>query len=185
MAQALISLKEKSRSFTFENEEPFSLPHYIGTLTKKIEKKQSKMYKELLPILSFLNKNLYPHYNTIPLTFSHGDPHPLNMIWGKADINAIIDWEFCGEKPLLYDIALIIGCVGTEDPQALEGGFITAFVSHLKRSNILTPPLIALLPSFLVAQRFAWLSEWLRREDWEMVDFELFYMEILQSFCCQ
>jgi len=34
-------------------------------------------------------------------------------------------------------------------------------------------------PDFVVALRFAWLSEWLRRDDVEMIALELDYMDLL------
>jgi hypothetical protein len=33
---------------------------------------------------------------------------------------------------------------------------------------------------FTLAQRFAWLSEWLRRNDVEMIEFECFFMNLLR-----
>jgi len=35
------------------------------------------------------------------------------------------------------------------------------------------------LPEFVVALRFAWLSEWLRKDDVEMIGLELDYMDLL------
>ena len=37
------------------------------------------------------------------------------------------------------------------------------------------------LTDFVLALRFAWLSEWLRKDDEEMLELELVYWEILRS----
>ena len=45
------------------------------------------------------------------MAFAHGDYHPLNVIWTKAGIAAVIDWEFSGLKPEMYDAAILVGCL--------------------------------------------------------------------------
>jgi homoserine kinase type II len=37
----------------------------------------------------------------------------------------------------------------------------------------------AAFPDFVLAARFAWLSDWLRRRDAEMIDLEAVYMGLL------
>ena len=41
----------------------------------------------------------------------------------------------------------------------------------------LTP--LAYLPEFIIAIRFAWLSEWLRKKDNDMISLECDYMDLL------
>ena len=101
------------------------------------------------------------------------------MIWGKDRILAAIDWEFCGPKCVLHDMALILGCVGSEDENALDGPFITAFLDTLRSCGLLEGMLEAHLPTWTLALRTAWLAEWLRREDTDMIEFEIFYMTTL------
>jgi homoserine kinase type II len=102
----------------------------------------------------------------------------MNMLWGKGGILSVIDWEFCGAKPMLYDAAIVIGCVGVEAPEAAEGGFVRRF-TDVVNERLFPAAMAEHLPYFVVAQRFAWLSEWLRRSDREMIEFEIAYMRFL------
>lgn len=94
---------------------------------------------------------------------------------------AAIDWEFCGRQPLLYDVANCVGCCGFEHPSALTGPLVTALAQTLLAEG-LSPSLMALLPRMILASRFGWLAEWLRKHDGDMLDMELDYMSILTAF---
>ncbi|MBI9104371.1 MAG: phosphotransferase [Spirochaetales bacterium] len=159
------------------DEPAFDLPSFICDLVIKIQRSQPELYESLKPILARLQERFFPVYDQIPLVFSHGDAHPLNIIWGEFEIKAVIDWEFSGSKSLLYDSALIMGCVGSEDPEAFSGPFNTAFYKTV--APLLYEPWGSLLPDFILALRFAWLNEWLRHEDGEMLAQETQYMEML------
>ena len=159
------------------SEPPFDLISFINDLIEKISLHHTDLLVPLNPVLHRLEKNLFPLYGQIPPVFGHGDPHPLNVIWGDEKIEAVIDWEFCGTKPLLYDAALIMGCVGSEAPEAFDSPFNRAFYNEIARA--VPSEWLALLPDFILAQRFAWLNEWLRHEDEAMVEQELRYMEML------
>jgi homoserine kinase type II len=158
-------------------EPPFDLPGFINSLVEKIALNHGDLLIPLLPVLHRLEEKLFPRYSQIPSVFGHGDPHPLNVIWGEDRLLAMIDWEFCGTKPLLYDASLIMGCVGSESPDAFDGPFNRAFYDQIK--EILPDPWRELLPDFILAQRFAWLNEWLRHEDEAMVRQEISYMNML------
>lgn len=113
-----------------------------------------------------------------PTSLVHGDLHPLNILWGPGpqdSIRALIDWEFAGTGPALYDAANCLGCAAFEGPSALSGGFVTGLVRGLN----LPPEQTRLLAAMLPATRLGWLSEWLRKGDAEMLDMELDYLEIL------
>ena len=157
----------------------FSVPDYIEQLVIKISRRHPDVYLQLQPVLDRIRNDLYPVYSSIDQIFSHGDAHPFNMLWGPGGIRAVIDWEFSGKKPVFYDAALVIGCVGSEDPAALESGMVSAFKDRILQSHYFPCHIKGLLPVFIAAVRFGWLSEWLRREDTEMIDFELFYMRHL------
>ena len=177
-AEFLIKMREASESLDF-GEKVFSLPEYIETLVRNIRNKNIDLYQVLKPTIEYLRREFFPHYSSIPISFAHGDPHPLNIIWGDSTIISVIDWEFCGLKPVLYDVALIIGCVGSESPKALFGNFIKEFLINVTKHLIHKENGLQYLSAFIIALRFAWLSEWLRRQDKEMQDFELQYMDFL------
>lgn len=179
VASFLLQLRDASHSIKKKKRDHFSLVTYINDICNIVKKQDKETYRKLQPILSILKEHLFPIYDTLPELFSHGDPHPLNMIWRENHIVAVIDWEFSGFKPRLYDVSLILGCVGSEDETSLSAGFVRSFLNELFQKNYLSDREWHYLPLFTVAQRFAWLSEWLRREDTEMVEFELFYMRHL------
>lgn len=117
----------------------------------------------------------------VPLALAHGDLHPLNVIWGAEParpLRAVIDWEFAGARPRLYDAANCIGCAGFEHPSGLARGFVLGLVRSL-RSGGLPGPELGLLPLFVIITRLGWLSEWLRKRDAELLDMELDYLDIL------
>ncbi len=159
------------------DEQTFSLTGFINGLIEKISLHHTDLLMPLNPILHRLEERIFPLYDQIPAVFGHGDPHPLNVIWGEEEIKAVIDWEFSGTKPILYDAALIMGCVGSEAPEAFDSPFNRAFYREI--ASVIPPEWLALLPDFILAQRFAWLNEWLRHEDEAMVSQELRYMEML------
>ncbi|MGD8834216.1 MAG: aminoglycoside phosphotransferase family protein [Desulfobacteraceae bacterium] len=157
----------------------FSLPGYIEDLILRIERHAPQYLPDIEPIADYLRRRFYPMVEDVPPAFCHGDPHPVNTIWGKDRILAVIDWEFCGWKPLLYDAALVVGCVGAEAPEARNADFIAALTDTLTKRRAYPQEQMALLPLFVPAVRFGWLSEWLRRKDVQMIEFEFFYMRLL------
>lgn len=158
----------------------FSLPDYIDRLLQTIGTHRPRLLGELDDVVALLRRELYPVFGSVPQRFCHGDPHPMNVLWGRDRICAVIDWEFSGLRPLVYDAALVIGCVGAEAPGALDGAFLESFRQRLRERAVFAPEFERLLPLFTVAQRFAWLSEWLRRDDVEMIEFECFFIDLLR-----
>ena len=84
-----------------------------------------------------------------------------------------------GPKPEVYDLATLIGCVGFEAPAGLARGLVTGLIERLMAANVLSPVSWRYLPEWVIAMRFAWLSDWLRRRDEEMVDLEIAYINLL------
>jgi homoserine kinase type II len=177
LALFLQDLRQASRSLVV-NEESFDLRGYVMKIAHDAKQVHPAVFAKLIPVFSLIERLLAACPN-LPVTFCHGDPHPLNMIWGTDRILAAIDWEFCGPKCVLHDMALIIGCVGSEDEDALSGPLITTFLDTLRACGLLDPALEPHLPTWTLALRTAWLAEWLRREDRDMIEFEVFYMTTL------
>jgi homoserine kinase type II len=156
---------------------PQDLPEYILDLTQKAQKHNPLLAPGIAHILQYLDTSLFPFLSSLPLVLSHGDAHPLNVIWGEDQILCLIDWEFCGIRPRIYDLAITMGCVGTEHPQALLGPFNRALLDALK-PQLGQQDLILLAPMIL-ALRFAWLGEWLRHGDPASLHKEIQYMNLL------
>lgn len=115
----------------------------------------------------------------LAVAWAHGDLHPLNVLWRGMAVDVVIDWEFTGPKAALFDLANLLGCVGIESPAALTGAFALAAVRQLRQGNYLDDASWQALPAYLLALRFAWLSEWLRMRDQEMITLECDYLDLL------
>lgn len=176
----LIELKDKSRGLPyFSPEERFSIAAYILTLLSEIEGHAPALMPRVGRVLAFLEKGFLGIHDTLPARFCHGDYHPLNIIWGKDDIRSVIDWEFAGIKPEIYDLANMVGCLGVEHPSSLVRDLVMNLIAQVKGAGIFAAISWDHFHEFVVALRFAWLSEWLRKADREMIGLELDYLELL------
>jgi homoserine kinase type II len=180
LAAFLIDLRRKSKNIPFhDSRSVFSLKNYIYKLIREINLYNKNITNEINDIAGFLEKDFMPLYKKMPVAFCHGDYHPMNIIWSANDIKCVIDWEFSGVKREIYDAANLIGCVGVEDPRSLTGELVKSFISDMKTAKIISKTSWKYLVEFIVALRFAWLAEWLRRRDTEMISLELDYMRVL------
>jgi homoserine kinase type II len=180
LAAFLIELSRKSKNLpSYDTRQVFSLKDYMYKLIREINLYNKDIKDEIKDIAAFLEKDFMPAYEKLPVAFCHGDYHPLNVIWSADDIKCVIDWEFAGYKSEIYDAANLIGCVGVEDPQGLTGDLVKSFIADMKKTKIISKASWKYLVKFIIALRFAWLSEWLRRKDTEMIRLELDYMRLL------
>jgi len=180
LARVLLELYRIADARAFDGP-TFSLPTYVRDLASTIKHQQPELHTQLVPYLEWFEDVLFAQYEALPCGFCHGDPHPMNVLWGDNRIVALIDFEFSGIKPRMYDAALIVGCVGAEAPEALNGPLVTKFIDVMTENAVIDSNRKQEFFAFVAALRFAWLSEWLRREDEEMVGFELFYLEYLKN----
>jgi homoserine kinase type II len=160
---------------------PFSISAYTRDLFATLYRKNPTVADRYRPFMDHLEKRFVPLHDRLPARFCHGDLHPINIIWGKRSVRAVIDWEFCGTKPEAYDLANLLGCLGVEDPQSLAGPFVNRLISRLRRSGIYSKRSWKALPDLMLAIRFAWLSEWLRKNDRPMIRMEADYMTLLME----
>jgi len=181
-AEFLLNLRERSPDLPyFDRSRPFSMVAFLRGLGEKLALREPALHRALGPVLTHLADRFAPAHDRMPAAFCHGDLHPLNVIWGEGRILSVIDWEFLGFKPEIYDAANLVGCVGSEEPAALAQGFVLGCLSRLKQAETFDPASWACLPEFVAATRFAWLSDWLRRGDREMVEMEAAYIRLLMD----
>lgn len=176
-ARFLKDLKEASEGLPLGTTLPFSIVAFIADFLKRMESHNRELLPRMAPILEFLDAKFFAAHDKLETALCHGDYHPLNVVWSENAVLSVIDWEFCGFKPEIYDMALMIGCIGMEDPAALTGPFVEQFLHGL--AGLYSPFSLQYLFEFVLAVRFAWLSEWLRKKDTEMVELELDYMTLL------
>ena len=181
-ARFLTRLKETSGPLESPlNNTAFSIKRYIYRLFSQMKHHDRDTHDRFLPVLFFLEKEFMTVHDRLPLSFCHGDLHPLNVIWDKDRILAVIDWEFTGKKPDLYDAANLVGCAGIEDPNGFGMPMVMCFIQRVKENGIISDMGWRYFPEYVLALRFAWLSEWLRKKDIEMIDMEHAYMKILMK----
>jgi len=182
LADFLGSLRSRSGVMPgFSPDRPFSLPEFIRGFMEKLQQHDPDIHSRVQPVFAHLERGSFPAHDELPVAFCHGDYHPLNVIWSSRGIAAVIDWEFLGYKHELYDAANLVGCIGMELPQGLTGELVLSFLRRLLRKGFITPQGGAHLFDLVLAQRFAWLSEWLHKSDREMVDLECVYISLLHE----
>ena len=180
LAGFLTDLWDRSQDVPhFERTSPFSIVTFIRDFTRTLERREPLLYLRIRPALVHLEQGFMSAHDRLPVRFSHGDYHPLNIIWSETGVRAVIDWEFLGYKPELYDAAMMIGCLGMEDPQCLTGDLVFRFVKSLKGSGRVATASWAHLFDLVLALRFAWLADWLKRSDAEMIELEAVYIGLL------
>ncbi len=180
LADFLIELWDKSQDVSlFDKSFPFSIVSFIQDFEGKMGRYEPLLYKRIQPALEFLDREFMKVHDSLPIRFCHGDYHPLNVIWSESGTRSVIDWEFLGYKPEIYDVAMLIGCLGMEKPQSLTGDLVFEFVGRLKESSLIAEISWSFLFEFVLALRFAWLSDWLKRRDAEMIDLEAIYIRLL------
>ena len=163
----------------FDKSNPFDLIQYYNDMTYKMEEYNKKEYNKLRKCIKFLEKDFLEIYYEIPIIFCHGDYHPINIIWAKNNIKSVIDWEFLGYKPEIYDIANLLGCLGIEEPTSLINNLAKSFITKIKENETISKLSFEYLIEFIIMLRFAWLSEWFRKKDNEMINLEIKYMNLL------
>jgi homoserine kinase type II len=180
LADFLVNLWEKSADVPiFDKSQPFSIVSFNRDFLAKLQSREPQLHERVHPAIQFLDKEFVHNHDDLPIRFCHGDYHPLNVIWSAKGINAVIDWEFLGYKPEIYDVAMMIGCLGMEKPQSLTGDLVYEFVKRLKDFGLVAEKSWSCLFEFVLALRFAWLSDWLKRSDPEMIDLEAVYIQLL------
>ncbi|MBS3749031.1 MAG: aminoglycoside phosphotransferase family protein [Candidatus Thermoplasmatota archaeon] len=182
LAEFLINLWKKSLKIQDKISLPFfSLKKYVVDMFRKMEQFDNEEYQKLGSVISYLASDFLVHYEEIPARFCHGDFHPLNIIWGKNSVNAVIDWEFMGEKIEIYDMANLLGCLGFEEPTSLVHDFALTFIKEIRKSNHISKIGFHYLFDCMMALRFAWLAEWLRTNDKDMIQLEIDFLHLLHE----
>jgi len=176
-AAFLKELKAKSVFITDVRTPSFSIVAFIAEFLERVEKHNKELIHRITPFIEFLDTDFFAAHDKLPFCFCHGDYHPMNIVWSEDAILSVIDWEFSGYKPEIYDMSLLIGCIGMEDPAALTGPFVKHFLQGL--AHACSPFSLRYIFEFVLALRFAWLSEWLRNKDKEMIELEIDYMALL------
>jgi homoserine kinase type II len=109
MADFLVRFRGHSAG---SSSEPFSIAAHAQNRMQVWRRSYPKLTQKLEGSIAALERDFFGLHDQLPRAFCHGDYHPLNMVWSADSIQSVIDWEFCGTKPELYDVALLLGCIG-------------------------------------------------------------------------
>jgi len=159
---------------------PFSIKLFCEDFQNRLRKNNPELLPRLQSAFDYLAGDFFKIEQTLATAFCHGDLHPINVIWGEKQINAVIDWEFCGEKLEIYDLANLIGCMGFERPVGLNSEFALAFLQETR--SLFQSQSLNYLFETILAQRLTWLSDWLRRKDDEMINLEIEYINLVLKY---
>jgi len=141
LADWLIALRAASEPLPAVLPEVFSVVDYYEGLLVSYAKRLPKLHQELQPFADHLRSGGFvAAHADLRTAFCHGDYHPMNAIWGQDGLNSVLDWEFMGHKPEMYDVANMIGCAGMEYPEALLRGLVPAMAPPPARSWHLRAP---------------------------------------------
>ncbi|MDT8391295.1 MAG: aminoglycoside phosphotransferase family protein [Lentisphaeria bacterium] len=181
MADFLMDLRTcaESAKTKLPNQPVFNLKEYAFEILPKMERRSPGIIDALAGLRAHLTPFWRDVYPRLPRTFCHGDFHPVNVIWGDKRIESVIDWEFCGPKVEGYDAALLLGCLGYEDPDHLLGEMAIACVKTLRGAGVFTALTWESLPELVMAIRFGWLREWIWRGEADALELELAFLDVL------
>lgn len=176
MQEFLVQLRAQSSGLRGD---VFSVADYVTGRMHAWRAKVPTLAARLDAPFRTLNDKVFPVLASLPVAFCHGDYHPLNVVWGDRTIQSVIDWEFCGLKPELYDVALLLGCMGFDEPDHLIGAPAVRLVQTLRSTGFGVPASWDQLIGLIAAVRFGWMSEWVRRGDEDSAELEVFYIQLL------
>lgn len=154
------------------------LPDYARQLAGRLARSRPGVHARLLPALAAL-AGFLEAWPGLPRALCHGDIHPLNAVWGETGPLAVIDWEFAGMRPAVYDLANCLGCVLLEARGDRDAPFARALLDRAGAEGLVDGPCGRWLWRAVAASRLGWLSEWLRKGDAQMLDTELDFLDFL------
>ncbi len=180
LADFLVRLRRSEAAAKLAEIAPmFFLAPFVRHLASRLAERDPAQLERIRPALDHLEAGFFAREESLPRAFAHGDYHPLNMIWSESGPAAVIDWEFCGRKVELYDAAVLVGCLGMEHPRALNADITIGTIGRLRESGAFAEESWASFFGLVLGLRFAWLSDWLKRRDAEMIELETVYIDLL------
>lgn len=181
LGEWLVAMRRAVDGVPSFSSETFSIRDYSHSLMARLAELRPELVRDLREPLAHLEQGLFAVHDELPTALCHGDYHPLNVIWGEDGLNSVLDWEFMGRKPELFDVANMVGCAGMELPEALLGEMVTSLLGTVRQAGVVQPASWAWFADYLLALRFGWLREWVCRNDRRMIEQEITYMLLLKD----
>jgi len=93
LADFLIGLRRRAGDVPgFDPAHPFSILDFIRDFQGKLEQHDPVILRRIEPPLNAVMTDFPALHDRLPISFCHGDFHPLNVIWSKDQILSVIDW---------------------------------------------------------------------------------------------
>ncbi len=157
---------------------PFFFADFFPKLLNFADQKMPFLRDEMTKSIGKLDNFLEQEKN-LPQSPAHGDFHPGNILIKNNQIAAVIDWEFTGFKCAGYDPALLLGCLGRDDPALLNGENIIFLQNQLYKNNYMPEISWEHLTELMAAIRLGWLGEWIDLNEPVLAQQELQYINFL------
>lgn len=177
----LLKLAEKSSALPHNMilpNERFFFADYMGKLRDFSRRKMPEFSAEINLIEKAL-QSFFHAENSLPCQFAHGDFHPGNILVSSGQLTAVIDWEFAGMKCAGYDLALLLGCLGRDNPAWLDGKVTRQMQQQLYQAGYMPDAAWERLVELMAAIRLGWLGEWIDLGDKALAAGELAYIRML------
>lgn len=182
-ANALLKIYDVSPVFEM-NDVPggFSMIVHTQSVISKIKSGYPGIFRDIKEVITIINDLFLSTILSSRIIFSHGDYHPMNILWKNDEVMSVIDWEFSGYRPALTDVANMIGCAGFEDITAFDRNFVNEFLKTVVKSGFFNDKELKELMTFVLGFRLSgWLNEWINDNDEEMINREIKYLNILKN----
>lgn len=154
----------------------FSL--YVPTLISFVHDKMPDIAHQLIDLMPEFD-HFFSVEADLPTALAHGDFHPGNILLDGGKLSAVIDWEFLGRKVAGYDLALLTGCLGMDNPAWLVEGAVAELKRDLAASKYLPDEAAEFFPDLVAATRLGWLGEWVDLNDHDMAEREIYFLKLL------
>ncbi len=182
IAAFIINLRQASDKISVpEGGNPFSIIDFVKRKTEALNRHRPEMGESLSSVYSCLENDLFSVLYSLPTAFCHGDFKPENMVWENDSIQSVLNWEHCGLKPEAYDAALLVGCIGFKNPDALISDFTRRLILQLREASIYQDETWEVFFELTLATRYLWLSEWMRKHNKKNRDLEMLFMNLLTT----
>jgi len=182
-AETLLKMYEISSNLKMNDTiDSFSLAEHTLKTVRKIRNIHPEILSKISDVINIIEHSFMPLIEEMPLVFCHGDYHPLNILWNGNNLKKVIDWEFSGYRPMLTDIANIIGCAGFENISAFDRNFVRKFLQVIDKYHYFKRYDFNAIIIFVIGFRFSgWLNEWIKDKDGAMVQRETEYLNFLRE----
>lgn len=177
----IINLRRVSGQLLSLGGSRFFLENCIRSRMEILRKHRADIATSLNPVFQSLEQSFFSVLDALPAGFCHGGIGPGSVLWGDESIQSVIGWGLCGVRTEAYDAAMLVGCIGFDNPDALISDATIRIIKQLRDACIYQPETWNVFFDLLVATRYQKLSEWMHANDEGARDLEMLYINLLTT----